>query len=404
MRFKIWGGVLAIILAGCTSEIVPPTATLAEATSTPIVLRPTNTPTPTATVAATPSAVATPTIVKTPSPTATSTPNPSPTPTPQAILRQLTSDGCCVQPFFSPDSDTVLVIDKPSEKARLGVYGLDLTTFESPAETPPQLIYETVGFRSPDHTVVAVPDPDDDQLMRFNNEETGETWTVNTSGNWPIFSPDGQSILWNVIDRRGPYDERPTDIWVSKIDGSDARRLLTLYGGGANGWFPDSEHILLTARANQTSEDETMVILSLLDGSMFELARENRLRGGLISPGGTWVVYLTTFTGDAEKDGLWLVRFDGSERRKLSFYGPHYWLDDNHLIFIPTRNSPNEGLALWRLEVETGKTIRLTDPATIPISIEGGDWILSPDGKKVVYVSAVDQNLWLIILSEMNTN
>ena len=269
MRFKLWDWtlLLALILTGCTSGVIPPTITMSGATPVSINLRLTNTSAAAATLMATPGIVGTPspttTLANTPVPSATSTPSPSPTPTPQAVLRQLPSGGCCVQPFFSPDSSKVLFVDKPSETVPPGVYGLDLTRFESSAETPPQLFYETIGFRSPDRTVVALPDPDDGQLMRFINEDTGEAWTVNTLGNWPVFSQDGQSILWNAIDRRGPYDERPTDIWVSKVDGSDARRLLTIYGGGANGWFPDNEHILLTGRAGQIGEDETMVVFSL---------------------------------------------------------------------------------------------------------------------------------------------
>jgi hypothetical protein len=152
-------------------------------------------------------------------------------PPPQAILRQLTRGGCCVRPFFSPDSSMVLFIDKPAEDAPVGVYGLDLTTFESPAIHQPELVYEIIGFRSPDHQLVALPDADDGRLMRFVNEATGESWTVNTLGNWPIFSAGGEQILWNVTERSGPYDERPTDIWVSNLDGSEARRLLTIYGG-----------------------------------------------------------------------------------------------------------------------------------------------------------------------------
>ena len=217
----------------------------------------------------------------------------------------------------------------------------------------------------------------------------------------PVIAQDDSGSTSSVSQ---PLADGTIMMWVSKVDGSDARRLSTIYGGGANGWFPDNEHILLTGRAGQIGEDETMVVFSLLDGSMIELAQENRLRGGLISPAGTWVVYLTTFTGEVEKDGLWVVRSDGAERRKLPFYGPYHWLDDNHLIFIPTRSSPGEGFALWQINVETGETARLTDPETIPISIEGGDWALSPDGKKVVYVSAVDQNLWLIILPDMNSS
>ena len=141
-----------------------------------------------------------------------------------------------------------------------------------------------------------------------------------------------------------------------------------------------------------------MVIFSLQDGATVELARENRLRSGSISPGGSWVVYLTTFTGDADRDGLWAVRSDGSEPRKLPFFGPHHWLDDERLIYIPTRSSPDEGLALWKMNLETGQTVPLTDPETIPLRIEGGNWTPSSDGKKVAFVSAVDQNIWLINL------
>jgi Tol biopolymer transport system component len=313
-------------------------------------------------------------------------------------MRQLTRGGCCTRPFFSPDSSQVLFIDKLSSTAPAGVYGLNLTTFRSPAETPPQLVYETIGFRSPDHAVVAFPDPNNEQLMRFTNEETGESWTVDTLGNWPFFSRDGQWIFWNATDRRGPYDQQPTDIWVSRVDGSGARKRLTIYGGSANAWFPDNEHILVTGREERIGEDETMFVFSLADGSRIELARENRLRGGLVSPDGDHVVFLTTFTGDVEKDGLWVVRADGSERRKLPFYGPHAWRDDEHLIYIPPRVSPDEALALWQINVDTGEQTRLTDPESIPISIEAGDWVVSPDGRNVVFVSAVDQNLWLIVL------
>jgi len=323
---------------------------------------------------------------------------PTDMPAPQATLRQLTRGGCCVQPFFSPDSSKVLFIDKPSAEAPVGVYGLDLPTFESPATNQPQLVYETIGFRSADHRLVALPDVDDGRLMRFFDEATGQTWTVNTLGNWPIFSADGEQILWNATEQRGPYDERPTDVWLANVDGTEARRLLTIYGGSADGWFPDGERILLTGREARIGEEETMAVLSLSDGSTVELAREERLSSGSISPGGTWVVYLTTFTGEAERDGLWAVRADVSARQKLPFFGPHRWLDDNQLIFIPTRSSPDEGFALWKMILESGQTVRLTDPEAIPLRIEGGDWELSPDGRHVVFVSAVDQNLWLITL------
>ena len=358
----LWLAILT--LAGCSIEMVTPIPINPELTPTPIVLQATGTPAPSS----------------------------------PATIRQLTRGGCCVRPFFTPDGGQVLFIDKPAEDGPVGVYGLDLTTVESPAADQPELVYETIGFRSPDHQLVALPDADDGRLMRFTDEATGQTWTVNTLGNWPIFSADGRLILWNATDQSGPYDERPTDVWLANVDGTEARRLLTIYGGSASGWFPNGERILLTGREEKIGEEETMVVLSLTDGATVELAREDRLRNGSISPGGSWVVYLTTFTGDAERDGLWAVRADGSVQQKLPFFGPHRWLDDDQLIFIPTRSSPDEGFALWKMNLQTGQTTRLTDPETMPLQIEGGDWELSPNGKHVVFVSAVDQNLWLVTL------
>jgi Tol biopolymer transport system component len=38
----------------------------------------------------------------------------------------------------------------------------------------------------------------------------------------------------------------------------------------------------------------------------------------------------------------------------------------------------------------------LTDPALTPFRVAGGDWSPSPDGNRVVFVSADDHNLWVM--------
>ena len=105
--------------------------------------------------------------------TPTFTPSPSPTPTP--ALRQLTESGCCAQPAFSPDSSQILFIDKPAPNAPTGVYGVSLT---GPL-APPTLVNETVGFRSPDQTIVATLAED---LVRLTDESSGQSWTLDTGG------------------------------------------------------------------------------------------------------------------------------------------------------------------------------------------------------------------------------
>lgn len=355
--------------------------------------------TPTATATARPTATASPSPLpptETPAPTATPTPAPTPAPTPQPSLRRLTTGGCCVQPFFSPDGATVLFIDKPAPDAPAGIYGVDLND----ASNRVQLVDEIVGFRSPDGAIVARPDETDPDVMRFTDERAGDEWLVDTNGNWPVFSPDGRQIFWNATDRDGPYDERRTDVWLANVDGSQARQVISLYGGGALDWFPDGRRLLVSGRPERVGEEESLFVLSLADGATLELARDERLRAETqgVSPGGTWVAYFITFSPEPGRDGIWLVRADGAGARRLDFWGAYRWRDDARLVYVPMRASPEESMVLWEYDAGRGASRPLTDPAALPFVISNGDWTVSPDGQHVVFVSAEDKNLWLITL------
>jgi Tol biopolymer transport system component len=293
----------------------------------------------------------------------------------------------------------VLFIDKAGDDEVAQIYGVDVGQLDGEL-LPVVPVYETIGFRSPDQTVVARPDEADGNLMLFTNEQTGQAWTIDTRGNWPVFSPDSRQIFWNVTDRDGPYDERRTDIWAANIDGSEVRMLLSLYGGGAERWFPDGQKLLVIGRAERVGEQERLFVLSIADGTTVELAQEDRLRVGDISPDGAWAIYLSTFAVDPTHNGLFAVRTDGTELRPLDFIGPFRWREADRLLYIPTRASAEDSLVVWELDMTTGEAQPLTDPAQIRFTIDGADWALSPDGRKLVFVSSEDQNLWLINLPE----
>jgi hypothetical protein len=117
--------ILALALAGCrgreATEVSVAPAVVAEAgafdTPTPADSVP---PTPrdaVPTVRSTPTATPGPTASPTPTPAPTSTP--TPTPAPQAV--QLTTGGCCTQPYWSPDSQEVRFIDKRGAEALAGI-------------------------------------------------------------------------------------------------------------------------------------------------------------------------------------------------------------------------------------------------------------------------------------------
>jgi Tol biopolymer transport system component len=55
---------------------------------------------------------------------------------------------------------------------------------------------------------------------------------------------------------------------------------------------------------------------------------------------------------------------------------------------------------LWQVDVESGAATPLTDAAITPFKIANGDWSVSPDGRHVAFVSASDNNIWLLTLPE----
>jgi hypothetical protein len=67
--------------------------------------------------------------------------------------------------------------------------------------------------------------------------------------------------------------------------------------------------------------------------------RAERLRGGLLSQDGAWLAYYVALDEDPAQNGLWLVRSDGSTRRKLDrdLFGAYQWRDAGRLLVIPFR-------------------------------------------------------------------
>jgi len=44
--------------------------------------------------------------------------------------------------------------------------------------------------------------------------------------------------------------------------------------------------------------------------------------------------------------------------------------------------------------------LNLTDPSTLKFKITNNDWTVSPDGRKVAFVSSNDYNVWLLTLMD----
>ncbi len=330
-------------------------------------------------------------IPATESPTSTPVPptnTPEPTTTPAPTFLQLTSGGCCSQPFFSSDGSQVWYIDHPSEADPAGIWGVSVTGGS------PQFISSRPAYYSQDGQYIVYPENNQTYIERL---ATGERWIPPlVDGRFVSISPDSNLIAWQVNSSVFSFDSRAVDIWVASIDGSNPRQIVRVVGGSLGGWFPDSQRVLITRR-DSAGADPFLSVLNLVDGSLTDLVQSRTLRGGLVSPGGGWVAYQITLSGNPESDGFWVIPSGGGTPVRLSTFGPYRWRSEGKLVVVPFEY----GAASHRLveiDIVTGLTRTLTDPATQPFRIANGDWAIAPDGQSIVFLSADDRNLWLISL------
>jgi Tol biopolymer transport system component len=387
---------VSMVLAGCTTQVarVAPTA-LPAATVTPaptVTVAPAATATPTHT----PSPTATATATRTPTHTATPTHTPSPTPTSPPAAYQLTTGGCCTQPFWSPDGSQVRFIDKPAGNV-VGIYGVNVAEPQS----APALVSERLEDSLATGGYI---------VLRANNTTTierladGLRWGVPARGRNVVFSPGAARIAWTLSDEDLPPEQQVTQVWVAELSGENADRVATLRRGGLSGWIDDAT-LLVSGRETAGAREQVLWAMSVSDGSLRELARAERLRSATLSPSGAWIVYYTTFDPDPAKNGLWVLPTAGGAPQRAAVFGAYQWrpcaegctVESDRLLVVPF--DPQAAWhEFWELDPATLKARQLTDSEVTPVKIANGDWRVSPDGNRVVFVAAADRNVWVLEL------
>lgn len=361
----------ALLLSACARDEASTAPTMAALLTAP----PT---TSAATMADTSTAV--PTLV---APTAT----PEPSPTPGPTLRQMSTGGCCTQPFWSPDGKAIWFVDRPPDLPG-GIWAIDPT-----APLNATFVTDRLGLSSPDGSLIAYRSGDSTVIERLAD---GATWDVPANGRAVVFSPDGQKIAWQITSSTENFDRRLVQVWVSDVSGDNARQVAQLIGGGLSGWFSDSTRLLVTRR-EALGATPAVGILDPATEAFTPLASGDFVRGTSLSPDGHWLVYTQQFSGDATRDGIWIQPVEGGDPLKVSVFGSYRWGADGALIVIPLElNAPAQ--RVLRVDAATGEVSALTDPAVTPLRILDGDWTLSPDGRRLAYVNVADRNIWLLEL------
>ncbi len=318
---------------------------------------------------------------------------PATAPPPDLRLRQLTSGGCCTGPFWSADNRHVQYIDRPASRP-LGIYGVSVDNIE-----PPVLISEWIVSTSENGEYYVYPDGNTTIVQRA---ATGEEYVIPNGGRQVSVSPDGQRLMWQVTDRQGDFDKRSSQTWVADIDGGNPRSVGETVGLSWSEWI-DDQRILMVGLPLDELPLVSIGTLTLGSGpesdQLVLLAHVARPRETLLSPHGTWLVYVLAFQDNPEDDGIWLVPTDGSLLpQKLDFFGGFHWRDETHILYVPMEPGV-ESHVLWEYDIETGESRPLTDPERHPFKIANNDWVVSNDGRYIAFVNATDRNIWLIDLT-----
>jgi len=304
---------------------------------------------------------------------------------PAPTLKQLTQGKCCTQPFWSADSSKIYYIDKPDTNSPTGFYAVDVTT-----AGPPKLASEHISFFSSDLQFALSYDPANATIERLSD---GQKWQIHTGGRSVLLSPDHTRVVWNETGQTGPLESRVSNIMLANLDGSGAHSLGTALRGGASAWL-DNDRLLMSARADRTSQVVTLSVFTLSSGAARPLAASDHLRSTLPSPDGSWVAYTIVFDKDPAKNGLWMIPTAGGTARRMDFYGSFQWRDGHRLVYVPLlADSPVH--AFYEYDAATGAQRRLTGRADPAFKIANGDWVTSPDGSKIVFLSTKDLNLWM---------
>jgi hypothetical protein len=294
--------------------------------------------------------------------------------------RRLTVGGCCVNPIWSPDSNTVLFVDKPDPKSPVALYGVSVGQPSTPRPLLP------IAHYNPSFTYALLPGTP----SLFERLSDGQRFYLHTQGSNVAWSPSSRQLAWNITELEGNFDRRRSDVWVASL-GGEPQQVATIYGGGLAGWL-DEETLLLTGKRTPKEALRNLETHHLPTRKRRTLASATAMRSILPSPDGRWLVYYVAFDRP-ERNGLFVTSLEG-ELRKLNWFGSYRWRDSQRLVYIPlVLGQPTHRLFEYDLQSRSSRLL-----ADLGTRVSHDQWQVSPDGKRVVFVNNRDRNLWVLEL------
>lgn len=295
------------------------------------------------------------------------------------------SGTCCPGVVWAPDSRALMFLDGPPVRSATGIYSVPA---EGGAVTRR---FSSVAYFSPKLRWAVRPGTGENTTLERLSD--GRRFTLPTRGADVTWTATETRLAYTRSDTSGNFDRRTTRVFISDVFAAP-KQIATLYGGGISGWIEDST-LLLNGKLNAAGRDRDLFTLDTRTGSRRTLRSALSFRGLSLSTDGSRVVYYIAFDS-AARNGLWIQSTAGGAAKRLDSFGSYRWRDASRLLVIPLVPDGSAHV-LREYNARTGAWRTLGD---LGDQVRQGDWSVSPDGKKISYLSAKDGNVRVVSLPE----
>ena len=304
---------------------------------------------------------------------------------------RLSKDGCCSYAGWSEDSEWVLFLDGKLDETPPGLYSLPRTGGS------PGHLTDRFGNFSADWSMVAYEEAGQVYVERWTD---GTRWPIQSNGRAVSFSPDMTHLAWEYGSQsiQSP-DRRQTQVWISTVRGEDDHELVTIHGGDFVGWVGGSDAIIVTGRLSPPVPAGIWKIDTSTGAGqlLFEVEKPESI---LVSPSGEWLVLVVAFESDFSRNGIWVLKTDGSYVDRIPVFGAYRWRAEGQLLMMPLDLNASSA-DLYQLDLANDKVWKLLDSEETELKIANNDWSISPSGQWLLFHSFEDRNLWLLELPEL---
>lgn len=289
----------------------------------------------------------------------------------------------CCGVFSWLDATHLLVFDTPNG-GKSGAWLVDVSSGKR------QLVAPTFGIPS-ESGLIAFPDS-----VRGVTEIRKPDGTLVTSiqngGALTWVSPDGQHAAWlapTQVPDSSSLVSRVTRLTTANLDGSNARSVLE-FKASAIQWQPDNVHVLAVARDTSGAHSGIWSI-DAADGTNGVVVPATYIQALNVSPDGTRMAYLVTFSGDTSKDGVWVANNDGSHAVHLKEVGAFRWAGDSwHLWFLRLAGPGGGDDHLDKIDVATDSILETVD---LGGRVLNDQWQVNQMGDIAAYWNEADKSV-----------